>query len=330
MDGVGPPRRPARSPDLDLRLQQVGKGGKPPSAFNPELMETLEQDPYGRSRDGNSSRISVLTSRTGVSVAPSFISANEAVVQRAAVVDVSGRHLTVDTGGAETGATSPGKESHLSMDSGNSDPFSDQKADRFSAGTFGAMLGGSSEGHGQSQPRGVDPRSSGYSGFSSTMGMGENDIRYSVGSEFSMGQVNQARVVKLGPTSGLQMPEPPRDSVIVGQGGKMPRESMMSDKSGRSDDSFLNAIIPPPFGNTSAPTRVPSQSRQHIPSSMSNMSFPDARFTDARSPPDAEQSGGNPNRNTLGGQSAASEGLSDFDFRVEGDLQPPLPEPRAR
>ncbi|KAJ9119548.1 hypothetical protein QFC22_003257 [Naganishia vaughanmartiniae] len=126
------------------------------------------------------------------------------------------------------------------------------------------------------------------------------------------------------------------------------RESMMS---GRSDDSFLNAIIPPKFNHSSAlgtPTMVndsPSSGRiQRLPTSLSTETFssPSAHFI--RPGPGASPAAGQrnltqqesptPSPSKQGSESRHTLGLSGFEFQIgdeeDTELPPPLPIPGHR
>jgi hypothetical protein len=349
--GVGPPSRPARSPDLDLRLRPAMPGHpQPPSSFaHPELVETL--GPSGNvmgsgERDVNSSRASVLTTRTGVSAVPSFMSGSSAfeseapqivtrrqvqtgVVQQAAVVDLSGnpsslgRNLTaVDPRqGWGGGDKSPGGLSARSAASASSDPFSDTRADRASGMTFGKMLDSSMDGHesgendgpGEAYGLGLGQASHDLRFSMGSLAMGGNAGRDSMGSSmtgWSVGpvQVSQAQRVNL--TTPQKPTGRPLDQ----------RESVMS---GRSDaDSFLNAIIPPSMGFNQQ-NHLPSPN-QKMPTGMSNntLNQSPSKFGDS-----------NGARQTM--MSTNSEGLGGFDFTFgDGDdphrEHPPVPGPPRR
>ncbi|KAJ9127485.1 hypothetical protein QFC24_000894 [Naganishia onofrii] len=126
-----------------------------------------------------------------------------------------------------------------------------------------------------------------------------------------------------------------------GAGG---RESMMS---GRSDDSFLNAIIPPKFNHSSAlgTTSItsgdsPSSGRvQHLPTSLSTETFssPSALFirpgpgtssiTGQRNR--AQQESPTPSPSKQASDARHTLGLSGFEFQIgdeeDAELPPPLP-----
>ncbi|KAJ9096320.1 hypothetical protein QFC21_005140 [Naganishia friedmannii] len=121
------------------------------------------------------------------------------------------------------------------------------------------------------------------------------------------------------------------------------RESMMS---GRSDDSFLNAIIPPKFnhsstlGTTAMAGDSPSSARvQRLPTSLSTETFssPSAHFI--RSGPGASPAAGErnfaqqdsptPSPSKQASDSRHTLGLSGFEFQIgdveDAELPPPLP-----
>lgn len=325
---LGRPNRPARSPDLDLRLKPTA--GIHQALGPKESVETLGASaptsfPY------SSSRASVLTARTDASFAPSFSSAQSAfeapqivtrrdvqtgVVQQAAVVDLNtptnanwGRNLTaIDTrtvgGSTSERSPDPSLNSAMSRVSGSglstrSDPFSDLKGDRGSNATFGRMMmAGSSQGH---ELDDEDTQGNVYDGQGSvsdlrfSMGTLTGGVRDSVASNvtgLSVGQVKfvEAKRVNLGP-SRLAPPggvSPP--TAYSEPSGNAPRDSIMS---GRSDaDSFLNAIIPPRAHYSSMTTQSP------LPTDMSSSRL------------DPEDGGA---RKTM------MSGLSGFDFAFEGD-----------
>lgn len=344
-NAVGPPSRPARSPDLDLRLRPAMPGHQPPTSFaHPELVETL--GPHGggnRDLNVNSSRASVLTTRTGVSAAPSFMSGSSAfeseapqivtrrqvqtgVVQQAAVVDLSGnntaslgRNLTAgdarygwSSGDANGGDRSPGALSARSAMSGTSDPFDDKRADRASGNTFGKMLD-SADGH----ERGEDDTRGDHGTYGLGSGGPTDDLRFSMGS-LAMGggdhhpsrdSMNSSMTgwsvgqVQVGQAQRINLATTPQ--VPFHPQLRQPQYQRESVASGRSEaSSFLNAIIPP-----SGPMGTPYEK---MPTGMSNMTLgqheqasPSKRDTNANS------------RQTM--MSTQSEGLGGFDFQFDGD-----------
>lgn len=332
--GVEAPHRPARSPDLDLRLRQPF--GLPPSSFtHQELVETLE--PGRNPRDPKLSRASVITARTGVSAAPSFMTGSTSfehetpqiitrrdvqtgVVQQAAVVNLNpiaetnglGRNLTVETG-RRGDLMSPSIDSLKSAHSVSSDPFSDARPNRGSGHTFGKLL--SSDGHGSEdgahQGNSEDLRFSmgslAYGAPSHALGAREsvnsNMTAWSVGQV----QVGQAQRVNLAPHPFAARPDQ--------------RESVMSGRSEAS--SFLNAIIPPPHAGG---TRLSSQQTAAAPHDM----IPSTKSHDTDGDGAATISTNKdvkPSRGTM--MSTASEGLSGFDFTFDhGSEPPPLPSAR--
>lgn len=160
---AGPPTRPRRSPDLDLRLNVAG--GMPPPSGGPgrfSEMDRLEyigrnQAPGGAPMTDNDNRHSYQTSRTTASFAPSYFSSQTdlgvdvpmiltsrqvqlGTRQLAEVVQLSGnnnspQHLSIDTAAAQAqrGSHNPllvrSPYSARSPGSANSDPFDDRKSE---------------------------------------------------------------------------------------------------------------------------------------------------------------------------------------------------------
>jgi hypothetical protein len=341
---VGPPTRPARSPDLDLRLRPANGINKPPTSYNhQELVETLGTG----SRDLTTSRASVLTTRTGVSAVPSFMSgstefAYEApqivtrrevqtgVVQQAAVVDLSandptgngsyGRNLTaIDRrygDGHNGGDQSPSASSMRSGISNTSDPFSDRRADRSSGNTFGKMLY-STDGHGANESGPLTMSESQVQGFG--IQDTSDDLRFSMGS-LAMGGL-QGRDSYGSTMTGWSVGQ-----VQVGQAQRVnltphgptyrtmdPRESVVSARSEAS--SFLNAIIPPTANGGNGMNVAHNYPRERLPTNMSANTLDH----ESRSVQGREAAAGA--RKAL--VSTTSEGLSGFDFAFEDG--PPLP-----
>lgn len=119
------------------------------------------------------------------------------------------------------------------------------------------------------------------------------------------------------------------------------RESMLS---GRSDDSFLNAIIPPKFtaSQTDSPSKTPYSSSglaQKLPTSMSTETFSSAALFAGASPgkrqpaPQVQSPSRNVGQNPLASESRHTLGLSGFEFQIGDDEErdaayeelPPLP-----
>lgn len=341
-NAVGPPSRPARSPDLDLRLRPPMPGHQPPTSFaHPELVETL--GPQGGNRDVNSSRASMLTTRTGVSVAPSFLSGSSAfeseapqivtrrqvqtgVVQQAAVVDLSGnpaslgRNLTAGDArygwnSGEAGDRSPGALSARSGMSGSSDPFDDKRADRASGNTFGHALD-SVDGH--ERERGDDDTRGDHGTYGLGLGNATDDLRFSMGS-LAMGAGNPSRdsmnssmtgwsvgQVQVGQAQRINLATTPQKSQQQHQYQlQQPlyqRESVMSGRSEAS--SFLNAIIPP-----TGPMSTPYEK---MPTGMSNMTLGNEQPSPSKRDTSAT-------RQTM--MSTNSEGLGGFDFQFDNGGQ---------
>jgi len=341
---VGPPSRPARSPDLDLRLRPAMPGHQPPTSFaHPELVETLGPQ-GGGNRDVVSSRASMLTTRTGVSVAPSFLSGSSAfeseapqivtrrqvqtgVVQQAAVVDLSGhlapigRNLTAgDTkygwNSSDGGDRSPGALSARSAMSGASDPFDDKRADRASGNTFGKMLD-SADGH----ERGEDDTRGDHGTYGLGLGDPTDDLRFSMGS-LAMGAGNPSRdsvnssmtgwsvgQVQVGQAQRVNLATTPQKSFnrpvdMQSAHYQQPHYQRESVMSGRSEASSFLNAIIPPSGPMSTPY-------EKMPSGMSNMTL----GNDQASPSKRDTSA---TRQTM--MSTHSEGLGGFDFRFDGNV----------
>jgi len=320
---------------------------QPPSSFaHPELVETL--GPAGNvigngERDVNSSRASVLTTRTGVSAVPSFMSGSSAfeteapqivtrrqvqtgVVQQAAVVDFSGnavglgRNLTaVDPRqGWGGGDKSPGALSARSAASASSDPFSDTRADRASGMTFGKMMDSSMDGH---EPGEMDGHGEAYG-----LGLGQasHDLRFSMGSLGNAGRDSMGSSMTGWSVGPVQVSQAQRINLTTPQKPTgRPLDQRESVMSGRSEaDSFLNAIIPPSMGFNHQ-NYMPSPN-QKMPTGMSNntLNQSPSKFGDS-----------NGARQTM--MSTNSEGLGGFDFTFgdEDDPHrelPPVPGPPRR
>ncbi len=296
---VGPPTRPNRSPDLDLRLTHAAAPGRLPDT-GLEFLGNAYADPH------NDARQSFQTSRTAASIAPSFFSSQTdlngdipmiltskqvQVGKREVAQEVqldgqpgSAHRLGVDTavqghGPASAGGSmtrSPASFRSIASSTG-SDPFDESKAVKGGGGGFDSPRSlQHATSHATFGEAGYDPARSERS-----LTPASQDLRFSMGSLAFRGDrdsistqgtgnvvVGEARKVFVGGGGASQLPRqgsslhPPRAPFSQPSAG--PRESMMS---GRSDaDSLLGSfpIIPPsPDGDDTtfaAPTLPTSMS----------------------------------------------------------------------
>lgn len=414
---AAPPSRPARSPDLDLRLNPQNKG-----RMDTNIMETLAS--AGGDRNDNAYRLSVNTTR---SVAPSFFSGTSefaatgmdapmimtskqvqlGIRQAAEVV-----HISPNTG---TGtAFSPSAQYLAHSDervyeddlptpraggpllagqqaSGTSssrpdadDPFSDahdfanDHTARLQPQRSTATFGGGARDHHLSRQSSAFALDDGRSAVSTVAGGGdlrfsmgslaESNIRDSISTQGTGAVVGEARKINLGGAIGGRPPTAwqtrgstnlmiereeedhslplarPRPGFAEGQDGQShgARESMMS---GRSDDSFLNAIIPPKFAPVpgESPAKTPYSSSnlaQKLPTSMSTETFSSGALFGVASPgkrypppPQMQSPSHSVGQNPLASESRHTLGLSGFEFQIGDDEErdaafeelPPLP-----
>lgn len=359
-----PPSRPARSPDLDLRLNPQSN-----NRSEGNTMETLAVPDQG---GHNAQRLSVTTTR---SAAPSFFSGTSefAATGMDAPMIMTSRQV-------QLGIRQAADLVHIPPAS-TSDPFSDAHTPQLRSQRSTATFGGGAREHHLSHQSSALLSDDGRSGVSDAAA---GDLRFSMGSLAGSNLrdsistqgtgalrdvvVGEARKINLG-AMGVQPPtawqtrgashvvpaadEDPRIPLMRPRPGFAAssdapsgeqygaRESMMS---GRSDDSFLNAIIPPKPTSSDSPSKTPyaaSGLAQRLPTSMSTETFNSgALFTGAspgKRPPPPQQSAQSPQRSTgLGRNPVASEsrhtlGLSGFEFQIgdrdkaEMEEVPPLP-----
>lgn len=365
-----PPSRPARSPDLDLRLNPQSS-----NRLDANIMETLAVPEQGS--HNNAQRLSVTTTR---SAAPSFFSGTSefAATGMDAPMIMTSRQV-------QLGIRQAADLVHIPPSGGTADPFSDAHTPQLRSQRSTATFGGGARDHHLSHQSSAMLSDDGRSAVSDTAG---GDLRFSMGSLAGSNLrdsistqgtgalrdvvVGEARKINLG-AMGMQPPTAwqtrgaphvvpetdgeagplarPRPGFATGsdvaQSGEQygARESMMS---GRSDDSFLNAIIPPKPNPSSTPGESPSKApytssglAQRLPTSMSTETFNSgALFTGAspgkRYPPPPPQAAQSPRRTTVGQNPLANEsrhtlGLSGFEFQIgdndEAEMEelPPLP-----
>lgn len=363
-----PPSRPARSPDLDLRLN--------PQRPEAGIMETLTAPDQ---RQGNANRMSVTTTR---SAAPSFFSGTSefAATGMDAPMIMTSRQVQLGIRQAADFVHIPAAN----------DPFSDAQSPQLRSQRSTATFGGGARDHHLSHQSSAMLSDDGRSAVSSNVGVGGGggDLRFSMGSLAGSNLrdsistqgtgalrevvVGEARKINLGGMGMQSQPLPPtawqtRGATNVpgvesdseplprprpgfaassdGQSGEQygTRESMMSS---RSDDSFLNAIIPPKPSSAhpnESPSKAPytsSNLAQKLPTSMSTETFNSgALFTGAPSPgkPRHPSQVASPRRpaaglgqNPLASESRHTLGLSGFEFQIgdndaEMEELPPLP-----
>lgn len=422
---AAPPSRPARSPDLDLRLNPQNK-----SRSDSNIMETLA------SADGNGNdnayRLSVNTTK---SVAPSFFSGTSefaatgmdapmimtskqvqlGIRQAAEVVHISphtgtgpgfspsAQYLTVNgAGGYDDDVPSPtpraggpflASQQASGMSSSHpdaDDPFSDAHdlaiggtAPRLQSQRSTATFGGGARDHHLSHQSSAFASDDGRSAVSTVAGGG--DLRFSMGSlagpnirdsvstqgtgALHDAVVGEARKINLGGAIGGRPPTAwqvrgtinlmsereeedrsaplarPRPGFAEGQASEQStgaRESMMS---GRSEDSFLNAIIPPKFAPAQgdSPSKLPYSSSnlaQKMPTSMSTETFSSGAMFGGASPgkrypppPQLQSPSRRVGQNPLASESRHTLGLSGFEFQIGDDEErdaafeelPPIP-----
>ena len=358
-----PPSRPARSPDLDLRLNPQNH-----NRSEGNTMETLAVPDQG---GHNAQRLSVTTTR---SAAPSFFSGTSefAATGMDAPMIMTSRQV-------QLGVRQAADLVHITPATA-SDPFSDAHTPQLRSQRSTATFGGGARDHHLSHQSSAMLSDDGRSAGSDAAG----DLRFSMGSLAGSNLrdsistqgtgalrdvvVGEARKINLG-AMGMQPPTAwdtrgashvvpaadedsgtplmrPRPGFAASSDASSSeqygaRESMMS---GRSDDSFLNAIIPPKLTSGESPSKTPyaaSGLAQRLPTSMSTETFNSgALFTGAspgKRPPPPQQPAQSAQRSTgLGQNPLASEsrhtlGLSGFEFRIgdhdEAEMEevPPLP-----
>lgn len=321
----GPPTRPRRSPDLDLRLNVAGSVPPPSSAARFNDVDRLEY--IGRTgavggRDAvGGERHSYQTSRTTNSIAPSFFSSQTDLAdvpmiltsrqvqvgtrQVAEVVQLSGdnspqRDLSIDTAGTTQGQLSPcatpiarSPHSARSLNSTTSDPFDDRKFQQYqipaSSGDHGRLqhtLSQQTFGEHELDVRADTPQS--------------RDLRFSMGSlalrpddrdsmsSFGTGRFTDRNVAVVGEAR----------KVFVGHvhmGGDVmqpPRPAFSNQAAGRSRESMMSGRSDADSLLGSFPIIPPSPEGQneafpvtHLPSSMSTRSLAVASIAASSAPP---------------------------------------------
>ncbi|GHJ86770.1 hypothetical protein NliqN6_3172 [Naganishia liquefaciens] len=345
-----PPSRPARSPDLDLRLNPQNNN----RSVDGNIVETLAVPDQA---SHNAQRLSVTTTR---SAAPSFFSGTSefAATGMDAPMIMTSRQVQLGIRQAADLVHIPPSAAATTLD-----PFSDAHTPQLRSQRSTATFGGGARDHHLSHQSSADDGQ-----FAGSDAAG--DLRFSMGSLAGSNLrdsistqgtgalrdvvVGEARKINLGamsmqPPTAWQtrcathiVPVPSADSepplMRPRPGFAAPSEAQSSEQygaresmmSGRSDDSFLNAIIPPKPSFSESPAKGPytaSNLAQKLPTSMSTETFHSgALFTGAspgKPPPSLpQQTAQSPQRSTGFGQNPlASEsrhtlGLSGFEFQI--------------